>query len=439
MKMFLMSGLAVASVSAAAATATIREGSVSVSQDAGRRVRVSYTLDEAPGWITFDVLTNGVSIGGKHLASVSGDVAKKVAAGNRSFVWNPLHSWPDHIIRGGALSVKVTAWDESCPPPVLVVDLLLASNVTAYAKLEDVPGGPTDRIYKTDKLLLRKIPAGNVTYRMGSPTTEASRNQYNEKPHSVTLTKDFYLGVYEVTQKQWYNVSSARPSWFSNEDCWETRPVEKVAYGWPENPSASIRASSDGGAGSWPSGDDPHKVGSKSFFGILRRHSGLDLLDLPTDAQWEYACRAGTPGPLNDGTATTDTLPTLARYRGNSGYVSGSSLAADVTSQYGTAEVGSYLPNAWGLYDMHGNVSEWVLDRFVSDLGTESVTDPGGTDSDSNYYRGFRGGSWREPAKDCRNASRGTHSDSKGYSIDAGGNYWDYKNYIGFRVCLHMP
>ena len=141
--------------------------------------------------------------------------------------------------------------------------------------------------------------------------------------------------------------------------------------------------------------------------------------DLPTEAQWEFACRAGTTTAWNNGTDITDTttdleLNTLGRYKNNQTDGKGG------YSQHTT--VGSYLPNAWGLYDMHGNVSEWCLDWYVADI-TSYTTDP--TGPDTGTYRLLRGGSWYSYAKNCRSA------------------YRDYfkpglrdVNYYGFRIVL---
>jgi formylglycine-generating enzyme required for sulfatase activity len=136
--------------------------------------------------------------------------------------------------------------------------------------------------------------------------------------------------------------------------------------------------------------------------GKLRAKTGLTTMDLPTESQWEYACRAGTTTALNSGKNLTATgncsnMAEVGRYEFNGG--SGSTKNGDTS--VATAKVGSYLPNAWGLYDMHGNVREWCLDWYGTYPG--SVQDPLG--AASGAVRVARGGSWYNDAGDCRSAS----------------------------------
>ena len=176
-------------------------------------------------------------------------------------------------------------------------------------------------------------------------------------PHAVTLTQLFYIGVFEVTQKQWERVMGTWPSYFSNADVRDSRPVERVSY-------SMIRGSSVGAG--WPASN---AVDPTSFLGKLRSKTNPSLgsADLPTEAQWEAACRAGTATALNNGTdlrsvdqdANMDLLGRYC-YNGGCGFSSGVGLAN------GTAQAGSYEANAWGLHDMHGNVWEWCLDWYGS-------------------------------------------------------------------------
>ncbi len=265
--------------------------------------------------------------------------------------------------------------------------------VTYYRTLADVPGGANSDPYKTTNILMRLIPKGMFT--MGSPADELGR-QSNETRHNVTLTEDFYLGVFELTQRQWELVMGNKPSYFTNETYYAKRPVEKVSYfDIRENP-----ANSDDPAVDWPANS---AVNANSFMGKLRAKTGLSGFDLPTESQWEYACRAGTSTALNNGYNLTVTdydnpMSEVGRYwyNGGSGYSRGCAPSE------GTAEVGSYQPNAWGLYDMHGNVWEWCLDWYGAYPGT--VTDPPGASSGSNRVN--RGSSWYYNADHCRSACR---------------------------------
>ena len=437
---------ALTAIAAIAATAfgtpaTIRKGSVSATQTASHRMIVNYTLDDGPAIVTFDVLTNGVSIGGAALSAFTGDINRKVESGEHAFHWVPTKSWPGMYFPAGgdvSVSVKVVAWDVDCAPDVMVIDLLTPSNVTYFTSLDGLPGGVQSDVYKTDKLVLRKIPAEYVTWKMGSPTTESNYNLYIDKRHDVTLTKDYYMGVYEVTQKQWFNVSGTKPSYFTNEVCWATRPVENVAYKY-DTAVKDVRGNASLSAG-WPNGEDPHAVGANSFFGKLRRHSGLGLLDLPTDAQWEYACRAGSGGiyPVEGLAYGAANAMRFARYVAD-GYVDGETEPdQNCTTEHGTAAVGSYEPNAWGLYDTLGNVSEWCLDVYKTDLTTEPGTDPVGALTENSYYRVHRGGGWKTRLNTIRCGSRARYLKADSMQNDGCYKYWDVFNHIGFRVCLHM-
>ncbi len=256
-----------------------------------------------------------------------------------------------------------------------------------FSLLEAAPvGGWTDE-YKTEQLVLRVIPAG--TFVMGSQGGE-----YDEGQHTVTLTKPFCMGVFEVTQRQWELAMGGRPSYFKNRSHYATRPVERVSYN-------DIRG--DAAGTGWPT---TNAVDATSFLGVLRAKTGL-AFDLPTEAQWEYACRAGTTTALNSGKNLTayyccSNMAEVGRYAFNSGRYDWSQDSSWDSSK-GTAKVGSYQPNAWGLYDMHGNVWEWCLDWYgLYDTG--AVVDPTGYASGSRRVR--RGGSWYDDAALCRSAER---------------------------------
>ncbi len=255
----------------------------------------------------------------------------------------------------------------------LVAEFLSGTGTVTYLEAPP-PGGWTDA-HKTSKLVMRRIPAG--TFQMGSPSGEAGR-EGDEVQHAVTLTRDFYLGVFELTQQQWVNVISNWPSLYSNAADRATHPVERVSY-------AALRGAS-AGAG-WPGATN---VDAGSFIAQLREVTGVAGLDLPTEAQWEYACRAGTTGAYAGGS-----LDALAWY--------------SETSAGATHSVGLKTPNAWGLYDMHGNVAELCLDWYAyTDFGASSGLDPKGS-SNSLFGGGLRvrrGGAYNSPDVKCRSAYR---------------------------------
>ena len=298
----------------------------------------------------------------------------------------------------------------------LVIDLSGGSEATHYpVRCTGTPPDLNDDTCRTTELWLRRIPAG--TFMMGSPKDEIGRNNDDETQHEVTLTQDYYIDIFECTQRQWELVMGNRPSYFNNPDCYATRPVEQVSYN-------DIRGSEATAGGGWPSCG--HSVDAASFMGRLQAKTDLTF-DLPTEAQWEYACRAGTTTALNSGKNLSPTsleseeeMNKLGRYWNNGGRLI--SRKQNCTTIEGTEKVGNYQPNAWGLYDMHGNVGEWCLDWFGS-YETEAAIDPIGCST--GEYRLCRSGYWTNFVQHCRSAHRNHNSPDKNYSV------------LGFRpACL---
>lgn len=271
----------------------------------------------------------------------------------------------------------------------LVIDLSSGSASTNYpiTYLTNIPTGGWTDTYKTTKLVLRRISAD--AFLMGSGTDEL-RHDFDEPQHSVTLTHDFYLGVFELTQKQWERVMGTWPSYFRNPTYRDARPVELVSFDAIRGPIAGTN---------WPASGS---VDTNSFMGRLRARTGLSF-DLPTEAQWEYAGRAGTSTALNSGHNLDDEeLCTVMSDVGRYWYDGGASFTQNGSTNVATAKVGSFLANDWGLYDIHGNVWEWCLDWY--EFYPAGATDP--TGPSSGLARVIRGGSWSRNATDCRAASR---------------------------------
>ena len=331
-------------------------------------------------------------------------------------------AWATNTLSGATAVVKVNPVKRE-KPKYIAIDLSGGTAATHYPieYLDEIPGGAWSDEYKTSKLVLRHIPAGSFI--MGCRYTDYP-GAVNTNLHMVTLTKDFYMGVFEVTQRQWELVMGNRPSAFTNETCYATRPVEQVSY-------TDIRGGVKGIT--WPESKD---VDEGSFMGRVRTKSGLTGFDLPTEAQWEYSCRAGTITALNSeknmsGSDQCVEMDEVARYGYNSGFkdkdCKWSVYFSTNTIVVGTAKVGSYQSNMWGLYDMHGNLWELCLD--VYDEASIGSVDPVGNELNGMSTRKFRGGSWRDTV-------------NVGFKLSSGrngpGGYGEMlsQNNIGFRLCL---
>ena len=263
------------------------------------------------------------------------------------------------------------------------------------------------------------IPAG--TFTMGSLESEPSRNSERETQHQVTLTNGFYMGKYQVTQEQYQTVMGTNPSYFhggsgrepASGEVQGKRPVERVSWydaivfcnrlSIMEGLSPAYNMNSSTNPDSW--GTVP--TSSNSTWNAVTIVSGSNGYRLPTEAQWEYACRAGTTTAYNTGASISD----------NTGWYSSNSNSM-------THEVGKKPANTWGLYDMHGNVWEWCFDWYGT-YASGAQTDP--TGASSGTYRVIRGGGWYNSAGPLRSANRSSY-------------YPDFRgDYIGFRLVRPLP
>ena len=332
------------------------------------KVDITYTLtgDVTAGLPTWNQLVFSVSAtnrmaGTSYTAltsALSGDM--DTAEGTHHVIWDlnaqGLEFKSDDVV---FMVAYRTLFD--IPGMYCVIDLSAGANAASYpVTYMDIPpsGGFNTDEYKTTKLVLRLIEPG--TFMMGGS-------------YKVTLTKPFYCGLFEVTQRQWDLVmGSNRCS--ASYGKGNSYPVYYVSYDM-------IRRSSNGPA-QWPASS---AVDSTTFIGKLRTKTGLSDFDLPMEAQWEYACRAGTLTTYYWGNSMDDSC---CWYADNSSHTS--------------HPVGGKTANAWGLYDMSGNVWEWCLDWYGN--LTSGLTDPVGPLSGSN--RVFRGGTWGSVADGCTSSSR---------------------------------
>ena len=341
------------------------------------KVDITYTVTgdieaeaEAHGMsqVSIKVTATDRSTGNSYTAaSLMGDMG--LSAGTHALVW-------DMNADGLSFVSDDVVFDVSCEAALcsyLVVDLSTGASASFYPVtwlVESPIGGFNTDEYKTTKLVLRRIEPGSI------PTRNA------------TITKPFFVGFFEVTQKQYSLVLGSNPS----SSLGNTRPVERVSYN-------AIRGESLGSQ--WPASN---VVDSDSFLGRLRARTSLDF-DLPTEAQWEYACRAGT---------------TTTYHYGN--YADGNYMWYRSNSSDTAHEVGTKLPNAWGLFDMHGNRWEWCLDWYA-DESLEGA-DPVGASSGTARVR--RGGGSNNAGKECA-------SNERSHDPPSNGNYDS-----GFRLVLTL-
>jgi len=270
----------------------------------------------------------------------------------------------------------------------IILGMCLALAVIACAGCSDDMQGKRSGEPKTPKYLtldlgkgvtmkLVLIPAGK--FLMGSPQTETEREDDEDPQHEVTISKPFYMGIYEVTQAQWRAVMDSEP--------WEGKKYVKSG---PGNAASRI---------SWDN--------ASKYCQILSKKTGKKIA-LPTEAQWEYACRAGSKTAYYFGDDASK-LGDYAWYKKN---------ASDKNEWYPHA-TGQKIPNSWGLYDMHGNVAEWCCDRYDGEFYARAENvDPENTTKGEfrvvrlgplrakSYYRVVRGGEFGSKSYFCRAANR---------------------------------
>ena len=336
-----------------------------------KEVAIGYTISGNADNKTLGVVVSAEDKNSGKRYECETPVEASVIDGEHIITWNAAAGGAKFKSDNVVFTVKVAE------PPYCVIDLSGGPSAEYYPVnvMGDIPNGVWSQEYETTKLVLRRIEAG--AFKM-------------QNIGNVILTKPFYIGVFEVTQKQWELVMGSNPSPIKG----DTYPLYNVNY-------VNIRGSS-AGAG-WP---ESASVDSSSFIGKLRAKTGINTFDLPTEAQWEYACRAGT--------TTT--------------YYWGDSEDGDYMhcSSRSPVSVGAKKPNAWGLYGMSGNVMEWCLDWF----GELSYgVDPKGPFSGAD--RVARGGSWSFVAPGCTSSKRWSKGPSTTDTASLNG-------YLGFRIARHL-
>ena len=376
--LFLLFSAAVASGVAFGAMPVV--DSVVLRQDDDRVVTVDYVLRDAPAIVTVEFLTNGAPVDVAACTRLSGDVNRFVSTGAvRRIVWQPVGALANSC--DGPLTAKMTAWPLATPPDVMVVDLFnfrdyaLArgnpQNVRFYTSISALPeGGLENRgLYALTNMVFRKIHAAGKTMRLGCPKYKegnmGSADSYRAAPYVATFSRDYYMAIYELTQQQcrWFH-SAPTPG---NAD--SMLPVMNFSY-------TDIRGATNGV--NWPNDAETvsaDEVDETSLIGHFRTKYGLRV-DLPTAAEWEFACRAGSfdnyyelpdspaywSGTVNYA-CTTVCNPDNANYGQQHAAFINDYCWNKANSGNTSHPVGEKQPNAFGLYDMAGNAFEYVLDR----------------------------------------------------------------------------
>ena len=450
----------------AAAVPHVDPAGVVFAKEAGSKwATITYTLSGAPAIVTLDIETNTldnaagewVSIGGENVQTVQWAANKIVRDLNskQTIRWKAAQDWPDRTVATNRIRAVLTLWTTNAPPDWLVVGLEKEDDVRFYASSNFVPYGIGSDYNRTKAMVMRKIPAAGVPWMMGSPDNEAYRAPEREIQHGVMFTEDYYMGIYELTQAQVRNAGYVEScAGYVGYDDSDIHPADMLhmtnTRGCTGNPLTSTTW--------WPQSGHTN-VSSSSIIGKFRSKTGLAGLDLPTESQWEYACRAGTTTPYNIDTKK-HSISEFCWCDPDSKVT----CKENGTAGKKTNAVGKLLPNAWGLYDMHGNVAELCLDRLTltndytkafppdyalrgmvvdpagGEFCTEVLHDNGKDWKDNQTIR--RGGGINDTATpnkknyvDLRSAARGYGSYNAATQI-SGPTKTKELSYNGARLCL---
>ena len=333
--------LVFAAVTGFASAPTPEIASVAQETD-GRALIVTYSLD-AEAIITMSVTAGGVDY---PVCNAVGDVHRRVAAGaSKRIIWVPDGELPTGF-SVGAVTVNLKAWSASTPPDYLAINTRCPTTIRYYADVASIPGGLADPINKTEWLIMRKIPAKGVEWRMGLPSTAFQYGNGNPLRY-VTNESDYYMAVYELTQRQYMNLTGSTTMAGSQEG--------RTAFaGYPHH-AAHLKD------WEWHPARNITWTKATEIAASLATQSGLPVA-LPTSQQWEFACRGRTSTDAYNGVTVQYTVNTIAaNYQTQHAYYGAQNVGRP--NYANTLPVGTLQPNCWNLYDMHANIREWCVEE----------------------------------------------------------------------------
>lgn len=456
---FCFSFLVACAAIAAAAVPSIDSSSVSFTRNAAAtQLKIAYKLTGGPAVVTARFFREGTEeIPESQTIDMAGDVNRLVESGSRKITWVV----PTGLDLGDfdTLKAELKAWRTDSPPPYMVVHLTNNPvTVSYYTSTDAFPLGFGNVYYKSAGLTLRKIPAANAVWEMGdiywgralAGDTYATR-------HNVKLTEDYYIGVYEYTYGNRYaaqhGVLPATVTDWPNDDC---RPADTRDYPVLACAYTNFRRGGDASTTGWPA-DNHEMTGlpgpTTNSIIRLRARTGI-AFDLPTDAQWEFACRGDGSIPFYNGASDGSPLA-LTRYSASAYYHTGLNDYAwtmensrNDDGRYVPHPVGLKRPNSFGLYDMLGNACEHVLDACKDLNGSfyetaDPAVDPVGTADPylqgGSPIRVRRGGGYGSSGNfvscNFRHVASQTYTEYGGQSGVAGGSGKVEIFVLGGRVC----
>lgn len=417
-KMFAM--LSVCAVACSASAVTVTDVSACQRYPWNSLIDIDFTIGDASADAQFKIDVKASYLGDTRILDARTFVTEPVVKpGTRRITWDIGKDCQDFKADDLRVAVTASPFTNGTDGVYMVIDLSGGSNASSYpVRYTTTP--PKHSVNaedpcKTTEMWLKRIKCGSFMFCKGFESTGYFR---------VNLTKDFYLSIFECTQQQWAQITGDWPSRFTNEQCRSTRPCE------------SISLSSVFGHYYWPMDKEP-----KSSYPVatMRARTGLSTFSLPTESQWEYANRCGSNGGLHSSYS-------YSQIRYNLSYESAEAAGFSCGLENGPACVGTYAPNAWGIYDMFGNVAESCLDAGVdstklqkyygllSGLALEDctaanvvVSDPDGGpvkgmyeedspykgyESSYQYYHVIRGAGWSNTSGHMNHFQRTTNPDN---------------------------